>query len=182
MMTLSMQNNIDANEYQIIHSFIKSKLGLNFAEDRKKDLVKALSNAAAEFQIDDVSDFIRFVTSNGLSKSELQILSKYLTIGETYFFREKVVFDILRTKILPELIAERGDKTKKLKIWSAGCSTGEEPYSIAMLVNELIPSKSDWNISILATDLNTEIISKARSGIYHEWSFRDVNPKIKEIQ
>ncbi|MFC2139410.1 CheR family methyltransferase [Bacteroidota bacterium] len=175
-----MQNSIDTSEYQKINSFIKAKLGLNFPEDRKKDLEKALLNAASEFQFRDVSEFIQFLTTSSLSKSDFQILSKYLTIGETYFFREKVIFDLVRTKILPDIIAGRSISTKKLKIWSAGCSTGEEPYSIAMLINELIPSRSEWNITILATDLNIDIIGKARRGNYNEWSFRDVNPKIKE--
>lgn len=94
-------------------------------------------------------------------------------IGETYFFRDKGQFALLRNWILPELIEKRGGE-RTLRIWSAGCSSGEEPYSIATLVYELIPDRSGWDICIVGTDINDQALIKAGMGAYGEWSFRDL--------
>lgn len=67
-----------------------------------------------------------------------------------------------------------------MKIWSVGCSSGEEPYSLAIIVKELIPDLSEWDILVLGTDINPESIEKARQGIYDSWSFRQVDPQIKK--
>ena len=121
------------------------------------------------------------------SINEWKELVVLLTIGETYFFRDRGQINLLKTKILPELIAKKRDichksKDKKpcLKIWSAGCSSGEEPYSLAIMIKELIPDLIDWNILILGTDINTESIEKAEQGIYDSWSFRQVEPQIQK--
>ena len=87
------------------------------------------------------------------SRQEWEELVLPLTIGESYFFRDSGQFSLLRHHILPELI-ERNRSTRSLRIWSAGCSTGEEPYSLAILVHELLPSHDDWDIVILGTDVN----------------------------
>lgn len=118
--------------------------------------------------------------------NEWKELLLLLTIGETYFFRDKGQFNLLKNTLLPEIIAKKiktsalhKDKKPCLRIWSAGCSSGEEPYSLAILVKELIPDLSQWNISILGTDINSESIAKAEQGIYDSWSFRQVNPQLQ---
>ena len=93
--------------------------------------------------------------------------------GETYFFRDSGQFDLLRLRILPELI-ERGRKTKTLRLWSAGCASGEEAYSLAILVDLLLPEHDDWNVMILGSDINQTALAKARRGRYGAWSFRMV--------
>ncbi len=100
-----------------------------------------------------------------------------LAIGETYFFRNKPHFDLLRERVLPALIEQRHrEEHPWLRIWSAGCATGEEAYSLAILVRELIPDPERWTIIILGTDLNSESLRRARSGSYGLWSFRDTDP------
>ena len=168
-------------EYRKVSSFINEELGLNFSKERESDLIKGLSRAAGEFGFGNISDFINKLPSLKLDREQLQILSKYLTIGETYFFREKVVFDVLRNILLPDIIAKRMENSQFIKFWSAGCSSGEEPYSIAILLNEIITNSTDWDVRILATDINTEQIKKAETGIYGEWSFRDVPDRIKQF-
>ncbi len=101
-------------------------------------------------------------------------------MGETYFFRERRAFEILEQSILPGLVDARRRTGKRLRFWSAGCSTGEEPYSIAILLDKLIPDLKDWNITILATDINTGALRKADEGIYSDWSFRDTPPFFKD--
>jgi chemotaxis protein methyltransferase CheR len=116
---------------------------------------------------------------------EWQQLIQLLTTGESYFFRDRGQFQLLQRQILPELIRKRSrhaaiHHTKPtLRIWSAGCSTGEEAYSLAILVHQLIPDLANWNLFILGTDINADAIAKARKGLYTSWSFRTVDEAIK---
>ena len=106
-------------------------------------------------------------------------LIRSLTIGETYFFRNKPHIDLLRDQVLPALIERRyREEHPWLRLWSAGCATGEEAYSLAILVRELIPDPERWAIFILGTDLNSESLRRARIGRYGLWSFRDTDPAL----
>ena len=84
------------------------------------------------------------------------------------------------TQILPDIIRRRRGKHQRLRIWSAGCSTGEEPYSLAILVRELLADIGDWNIHILATDINEDALAAAREGVYRNWSFREVEEHYRQ--
>jgi chemotaxis protein methyltransferase CheR len=108
---------------------------------------------------------------NAESSKEWKELISLLTTGESYFFRDKNQFSLIQNRILPELIKQR-KKNRFLRIWSAGCSTGEEPYSIAIILNELLMDCKDWNVLILGTDVNEESIRKGEKGVYTPWSFR----------
>jgi len=103
-----------------------------------------------------------------------------LTVGETYFLRNKGHFDALIKHILPEIIARREHSSRRIRIWSAGCATGEEPYSVAITLRELIPNLESWNILILATDINRDALRRARAGLYGAWSFRGVEKRIQD--
>lgn len=94
--------------------------------------------------------------------------------GETYFFRDRGQFDLLRFRLLPELIGRRRE-AKILRLWSAGCASGEEAYSLAMLVDMLLPEREEWDILILGTDIDPAALEKARRGRYGQWSFRLVS-------
>jgi len=101
------------------------------------------------------------------------------TNGETYFFRDHGQFDLLRLRVLPELIGRRrGEKT--LRLWSAGCASGEEAYSLAMLVDMLLPQRDDWDILILGSDIDEAALAKARRGHYRQWSFRMAPPTLQQ--
>ena len=113
------------------------------------------------------------------SYQEWQKLIIDLTNLESYFFRDKEQFNLLRNHILPELIQRKQDR-KTIRICSAGCSTGEEPYSLAILLKELIPNVEQWNLTILGIDINQDALEKAQIGIYRAWSFRTVDPEIKQ--
>ncbi len=102
-----------------------------------------------------------------------------LTSGETYFFRDHGQIDLLRLSLLPDLI-ERRRRTKKLRLWSAGCATGEEVYSLAILVDMLLPKRDDWDILILGSDSNQTALAKAERGSYGQWSFRMVSPTLRQ--
>ncbi len=120
------------------------------------------------------------------SHQEWRQLAVLLTTTETYFFRDQGQFSLLRNQILPDLIDRKrkqryssNEVKPSLRLWSAGCSTGEEPYSLAILIKELLPEWETWDILILGTDINLETIAKARQGIYSSWSFRMVDPSLQ---
>src|SRR5262249_24756090 len=97
-----------------------------------------------------------------------------ITIGETYFVRDSSQCDVLQKAVLPDLITSRRlNGFRHLSLWSAGCATGEEPYTLAIMLRELIPDISEWTISILATDINLSSLETARKGIYKARSFRE---------
>lgn len=153
-------------------SYLLTHLGLNFSEKQEKELMQKIELAAKDFGYNETFEFIEWILNNNISYQQISILASYLTIGETYFLREKKSFDFLEQVFIPKLIQK---KEKQLRIWSAGCASGEEPYSIAITLLRTIRNISNWNISILATDINPNLLKKAEKGIYSNWSFRN-NP------
>jgi len=163
-----------------LSEFISENMGLYFPEKRRDDLRDKFYLAAAEYGFSDSEACIRWLLSAPLSQEQIEILSFYLTIGETHFYRDKHIYEGLENDILPELIKIRRKQGKYLRIWSAGCSTGEESYSIAILLYKIIPDIKNWNISILATDINPRVLEKAKKGIYKKWSFRSTPEWVKD--
>ncbi len=160
--------------------FIAGRFGLHYPDKRRRDLVRHALSLADDFGFSDGESCIRWIVSARLTEGELDAIACRLTIGETYFFRERKSFDALETHILRPLIDSRRGKERRLRIWSAGCATGEEAYSLAILLHRIMPDLADWNISILATDINPVFLRKACAGEYGEWSFRGVPRWLKE--
>jgi chemotaxis protein methyltransferase CheR len=153
--------------------------GLNMPAKEKEKKRQALSMAIGELGFEDLNTGIKNILSHPLSKERIAIFSKHLTIGETYFFRFFPLFNMLENKILPTMIKDKQEK-KRLSIWCAGCATGEEAYSLAILLFNLIPNIAQWKISIIGTDVNPFFLEKAKLGKYRFWSFRGVPEKIKK--
>lgn len=147
--------------------------GLHFPRERWTDLERGILRASKEFGHRDAESMIARLASSSLSDDQIQTLAWHLTIGETYFLRGRSAFDVLEKQILPGLVAEREKTSRQLRIWSAGCAGGEEPYSLAVTVARVIPDLQDWRVTILATDINTRALERARAGVYGSWSFRD---------
>jgi chemotaxis protein methyltransferase CheR len=98
-------------------------------------------------------------------------------VGETYFFRDRALFEALEEHVLPPLIeSRRRQGSLRLRLWSAGCASGEEPYSLAILLDRLLPDLPAWSVTILATDINLDALEAARRGRYREWSLREAPP------
>lgn len=178
---------------QLIHAFsrlIADKLGFHLREQShtafwQKVLlrVKALGLSSVEAYYQLLNSSYQPVTEN----SEWRELINFLSITESYFFRDQGQFALLRTHVLPELIAhkqkltvEGSAKERSLKIWSAGCATGEEAYSLAILLKELIPADEDWSLFILGTDINQAALAQAQRGVYSDWSFRSVQAETQK--
>lgn len=172
-----MCNNISNEFLKIVSEEIELKFGLYFSEHRFKDLKRCLINAA-NLKCIDLDLYIELFLSKRLSIEDYNELANCLTIGETYFFRDKKLFDVLRKNIIPNIIYSKRDN-KTITFWSSGCSTGEEAYSIAILMKELLVDFNQWNINIIATDINLNSLSKAKKAIYGEWSFRETDISFK---
>jgi len=174
-------------------NLVLERSGLYFPEKRRTSLEVGLFKALAAstlfisegvYNLDYYYDLLRD-KNNPTGKAELERLIHTLTIGETHFFRDEAQFSALASYVLPELIARKraaaaaiGPAIKpQLRIWSAGCATGEEPYSIAILLTELLPDIDQWQILILATDINQESLVRARQAHYSDWSFRETRAK-----
>jgi chemotaxis protein methyltransferase CheR len=174
-----MKHTLSENILLQLSEFIADKLALHFPKNKWDDLERNIASAAKEFGYKEVENFVQRILSSPLTHEHIEILTTHLTINETYFWREHETFEVLEQKILPELIHLRREE-KRIRIWSAGCSTGEEAYSIAIVLNRLIPNIKDWNITILATDISPRILRKAATGEYSQWSFRGTPIWLKE--
>jgi chemotaxis protein methyltransferase CheR len=163
-----------------LSKYISENLGLYFPKKRWNDLRDKFQLACLEFGFSDAETCINWLMSAPLTQEQAETLSFYLTIGETSFYRNKNIYNELERHVLPELIDSRRKTGKYIRIWSAGCSSGEEPYSIAILLYKMIPDFNDWNIFILATDINTRVLKKAKEGIYKKWSFRGTPEWVKD--
>jgi chemotaxis protein methyltransferase CheR len=163
-----------------LSEFIAATMGLHFPPERSADLERGLAGAAKEFGFPDANACADWLLAAPPTRTELQTLACHLTIGETYFFREKKTFEVLAASVLPELIRRRRNSGRRLRLWSAACCTGEEPYSLAILLHQVIPDLADWHVTILATDINGRFLKKAAIGVYGEWSFRESPPGFKE--
>lgn len=155
---------------------IELYLGLRYQPHQWSDLLRMLKPALKELGMRDMAECISWLSDGEITNDAIRILAKHLTIGESYFFREIVVFSLLKEHVLPELLKQKSSQdAKSIRIWSAGCSTGEEVYSLAILLDSFLGDKTDWTYSVLGTDINTIAIERAREGVYREWSFRDIS-------
>lgn len=163
-------------------TYVTARSGLYFKDHDMRDLEDAISNRMHAVKIGSSLAYYDYLTRSERREDEFRELVNLLTIKHTYFFRNEEQFNALRDHVLPEIVsrkdhmAKAGDgASRRLKIWSAGCSTGEEAYSIAMTVMDVIGDTSGWDIQILATDASTEALEKARKGVYTAASLKPVD-------
>lgn len=160
---------IKQNDILQLSELIHDKAGLVFKADKHLDLKNAFDKTLKHFHINDINSFINKLKNSEIRDLELSYLINLLTINETYFYRH---FKAIDNYIVPKLIDVA--KSSKVKIWSAGCSTGEEPYSICISILEKAPELLE-KFSLLATDIDSDVLDKARRGIYKKWSMRQIS-------
>jgi len=164
-------------DYQALYQLIQSRTGIRLTEHQQEDVVVVVEDMLQSQPATTFANLLLRLTRESVDHPIWQPIIKIVTIGETYFFRNQSQFDALRQSVLPALIEKRRRAgTHYLRLWSAGCSGGEEPYSLAILLRDLIPDIDLWSIYILATDINLDSLTRARTGIYRTWSFRGETP------
>lgn len=170
-----MEPQLNDDLYMRFRALLISRSGLFYPQHKRDDLEHGLSLALKATGLKTLAELFSDAVNNGPS---WEVVLTHLTIGETNFFRNKPQFEALQRHIFPEIF-ERRAALRSIRIWSAGCATGEEPYSIAMLLQKILPDIADWHISILATDINPDFLLRSREGLYGNWSFRDTNEDLK---
>ena len=162
---------------EAIAALVESRTGQRYAEGRLTEVAAKAARFFREAGEETWESFVGHLTwpeKNALFDRFVETL----TVGETYFFRHHPYFAAIESLVLPETIGRR-QQTRQLRIWSAGCSTGEEAYSLAIVVQRLLCGAADWGVSILATDLNEAFLARAEDGLYGEESFRETDEEFK---
>ena len=154
---------INPEEFKILTSYIYQNYGINLKQ--KKNLIEGrLTNVIIEKGFNNFGDYIRTVTADK-SGQEATLLINKLTTNHTFFMREASHFQYFSDKVLPQLVQQTSERD--LRIWSAGCSSGEEPYTLAMFLQEYFgEQKSKWNTQVLATDISVRAIEEGERGVY----------------
>lgn len=159
--------------FRLLRDFIKDYCGIYFDDSSRFLIERRLQRRLKLLLMDDFRDYYRFLLYDRKRDEEIREVIDLLTVNETYFFREQNQLKAFSEEILPELRDTNKDK-KRLRIWSAGCSTGEEPYTIAILILEYGRFEG-WDIEILGSDINQRVLSNARKGVYRRHSFRSTD-------
>ncbi|MFH1414364.1 MAG: CheR family methyltransferase [Candidatus Omnitrophota bacterium] len=164
-----------------IKNFVESRGGLYFRDHDLRSLEDGVRARISCCGFNSASVYYNYLTTSQSRENELRELLNLLTINHSYFFRNKAHFKVLKEKILPKIIEKKLEQSDKLhekptiRIWSSGCSSGEEPYSIAIVIREAIPNWQDWRIFILATDASEEALARAREGTYTKNAIKSVD-------
>jgi len=165
-------------DFKTIVAIAYKEAGLVFPPEKASLVKSRINRRLRKLKIHRFSDYTAYVASDSGS-DERRIMVSSLTTNVSSFFREQHHFEILRDKVFPEL-AERARSGDRIRIWSAGCSTGQEPYSIAMTLLEHVPDAESLGIKILATDIDPTVIATAKYGFYDDFSVRDISKTFQE--
>jgi chemotaxis protein methyltransferase CheR len=152
--------------------------GLAFYADRDELLSELIAGRLSELRLPDCSAYLQLLAKGEEGNAEMELLVAKLTIGETYFFRDEGQFAALRDVVIPNIL-EHNRHSKQLRIWSAGCSTGAEPYSLAILLSQFADQIAGWQISICASDLNRRYLAQAAEGRFRPWALRSTSDAMK---
>jgi chemotaxis protein methyltransferase CheR len=152
---------------------IAAEIGLDFSGAKRRQFHTVLGKMAAALGYASPQECAAWLLKGGWDEARSALCARFFTIGETYFFREPRALDLVCDYAQAHLAQGQG---RPLRVWSAGCCTGEEPYSIAMALRRRVPQLAPGMVSILATDLNDAFIDVARAGAYRRWSFRRTDP------
>jgi len=166
-------------EFRLLRDLVYNYSGLYFTDDNRFLLERRLSPRLVHHRLATFHDYYYFLRYDQNRDQELSDIMDLLTTNETYFFRESFQLKAFTDEIIPEMVLKKGACSEKiLRIWSAGCSTGEEPYTIAILLLER-PELAGWKIEIIGTDISQRVLHQARKGVYGNSSFRVTEPLYK---
>lgn len=178
---LSAQKNMESlklsdEEFFELRDFILRLTGIFFPNSKKYFVESRIRPRLDSLGFKSFADYMRYLKFSPFRRNEIEILFRLITINETYFFRDEMQFKVIEERILPEIIETKSwNGFKSLRIWSAGCSTGEEAYTIGMIFLEKIkPKYPNIKVEIIGTDINSAVLEVARRGIYKQYSVRFV--------
>ena len=151
-------------EFDYLRDYLKQRSGLSLGPEKRYLIESRLGPVCRRFGLGTLGDLVGALRLSRQGAMERAVVEA-MTTNETFFFRDRVPFDLFRDVLLPRTLAARAG-TRRLRIWCAAASSGQEPYSLAMLLAEAAPRLAGWSIEIVATDLSTEVLEKAKLGLY----------------
>lgn len=166
--------------YPQLKVYVLDHTGLHYYGDKDTDFAARVLRRITARGAAGCASYLAMLVEDTGAQAEIEALIGELTIGETYFFRQREHFDLLRQRLIPEIIA-RNAPSRRIRIWSAGCATGAEPYSLALLFHlDFGAEAAGWDVSILGTDINVDFLQQARDGVFGAWALRNVPENIKD--
>ena len=159
---------ITDKEFELIRDYIKQHFGINLGKEKKTLVYSRLRNTLVELNCDDFTQYYNYLINDRTGQAVIRFIDK-ITTNHTFFMREVDHFDYFRQNVLP-YIEQAYSNNKDIRLWCAGCSSGEEAYTLQMLLQDFFASKPGWNLEILATDISTQVLDKAVRGVYSKES------------
>lgn len=170
--------NMSEAQFGKLRTIIYDRSGIHFQDTKKYVLESRLTRRLEELNFENFDQYLMYLTAGPYQNEEFQEMFNRITINETSFFRNEPQLQTFEERILPELLEAR-KATKTLRIWSAACSSGEEPYTLAIQIYRSLGVRlADWRIEILGTDISEKVLNIARSGRYHHYAVRSTSPAI----
>ncbi len=178
MLALPEKIPLSAEEFRLLRDLVYDYCGIFFQDDVSYMLERRLNPRLRKLEMTSFIEYYRYLRFHPQRRLEIEEIVELLTTNETYFFRESYQLKAFAEEILPELIERRG-RQRRLRIWSAGCSSGEESYTIAMILREQ-PRLADWNLEVFGNDISRKMLQAARRGVYGKSSFRVIEPYYRD--
>ena len=169
--------NLTDQEFELFRSFIKKRFGISLSNEKKSLVYSRLRAVVDEQKLSSFKEYYDMLEADRNGHLTKQFVNK-ITTNHTFFMREKEHFQYLKEKVFPE-IEKRHSGTKDIRLWCAACSSGEEAYTLQMLIQDYFGSKG-WNCEILATDISNTVLTKAYHGIYSKDSMEDLPPEWRQ--
>lgn len=179
---LHRSNAITDDEFRQLRDFIYAKCGIWVDDKRKYLFDNRFAGRLAQLGLNTFSDYLKVLTHGADKDKELLHVYELVTTNETSFFRDIKQLDAFKAHVLAPLIEEQRKKNKlEITIWSAGCSSGEEPYTLSMLIHELLGAEvKRWRVAVTAVDLSPDMIAKAKAGVYSDYAFKTTSEALKK--
>jgi chemotaxis protein methyltransferase CheR len=163
------------DEFAVTAELIYTRTGIRFEEKKNYFLSKRIMQRKEELKIQSFSEYMRLLKYGDENQSEFQKLINLCTTNETYFFRDFPQLTSFGEYCLKEVCTRKVEEGKNtLRIWSAGCSTGEEPYTLAIILSEILQNTDNWSIQIIASDVDLNVLAKAKKGVYSNSRMNEV--------
>ncbi len=169
---------VESEEHLIY--LIREMCGIKIFDHQMDKFRETVCKSCKRLNFPDCESYIKSLQQQSFDSSIQEDLIAGITVGESYFFRDKAQMEYLKNKLFPSLIEKRRKQgSLYLRIWSAGCSDGQELYSMVIILHQLLPDLADWKLHLLGTDINIDALSRAIKGQYSEWSFRSIDNGIR---
>jgi chemotaxis protein methyltransferase CheR len=164
-------------DFAYFRDLVGQQAGIALGEHKRQLVYGRLARRLRQLNLDSFAEYCAYVEAH--AETELTEVINAITTNLTSFFRENHHFEHLAQQALPEIL-ERNAASRRVRLWSAGCSTGEEPYSIAITAAETIPERGGWDVKLLATDIDSQVLARAESGVYAEERVKDIGTERRQ--